>query len=100
MKIEQLNVGRILVKPMIAGAEEKTAGGIVIPEMYRTVEGGVKTAVVVSVGPPRYDQAGKPTAIEFKVGDTVLLDNLGLIKVKVGGEEMFLLRQEDIIGKL
>ena len=97
MKIDQLNVGRILVKAETQS--DKTAGGIFIPATA-VVEGGAKTAEVVAVGPPRYDQSGKRTAIEFAPGDKVLLDNLGLVKIKVGGQEMFLLRQEDIIGKL
>lgn len=93
----QLNDGRVLVKTQKEA--EKTAGGLYIPGNVNRDETSV-IGEVVSAGKTRTDQAGNPTSIDFAVGDRVLLSPLGVTKVKVNGEEMLLVRHEDIIAKI
>lgn len=93
----QLNDGRVLVKTQ--KEPEKTAGGLYIPGNVNRDETSL-IGEVVNAGKTRTDAAGKPTSIDFATGDRVLLSPLGATKVKVNGEEMFLVRHEDIIAKI
>jgi chaperonin GroES len=91
----QPNVGKILVK--IETDSQKTSGGIFIPQS--AVVDGVRKGKVVAVGPLRVVD-GVPTALDFNVNDEVLLDPLGGLKIKLGSEELFLMRMEDVLGKI
>mgnify|MGYP001607340147 CR=1 FL=1 len=93
----QLNDGRVLVKTQKEA--EKTSGGLYIPGNVNRDETSV-IGEVVNAGQTRSDAAGRPTSIDFAKGDRVLLSPLGVTKVKVNGEEMLLVRHEDIIAKL
>lgn len=84
---------RIVVKP-IAG-EEKTAGGIILPD---TAQEKPMRAKVLSVGPGRVLDNGKTVKLEVKVGDTVLFGKYGGTEVKVEGEEYVILQEREILG--
>ena len=93
----QLNDGRVLIKTQKEA--EKTSGGIYIPGNVNRDETSV-IGEVVAAGQARTDTAGKPTSIDFIKGDRVLFSPLGVTKIKVNGEEMLLVRHEDIIAKV
>lgn len=91
----QPNMGKLLVK--LEEETGKTAGGLFIPASAQT--DGVKKGKVLAVGPTRMVD-GAPTAILFNAGDRVLLDPLGGTKLKVNGEDLILLRVEDVLARL
>ena len=85
---------RILVK-RIDEAEQKTAGGIIIPD---TAKEKPQEATVVAVGPGKMDENGKRIAMDVKKGDRVLISKYGGTEVKIGGEEHLIIRQDDVLG--
>ena len=92
MKIRQLN-DRILVKRL--EGEEKTAGGIIIPDSAKEkpAEGEV-----VAVGPGKLNEAGARVAMDVAVGDRVLFSKYGGTEVKLDGEDFLIMREDDILG--
>lgn len=94
MKIRPLH-DRVIVKRL--EAERKTASGIVIPD-----SAGEKPdqGEVVAVGPGKRDEAGKVIPMGVKVGDRVLFGKYSGQSVKVDGEELLVMREEDIMGVL
>ena len=93
MKIRPLN-DRILVKRL--EGEEKTAGGIIIPDSAKEkpAEGEI-----VAVGPgKRNEKTGERVAIDLAVGDRVLFSKYGGTEVKLDGEDFLILREDDILG--
>ena len=92
MKIRPLN-DRILVKRL--EGEEKTAGGIIIPDSAKEkpAEGEV-----VAVGPGKLNDAGERVAIDVAVGDRVLFSKYGGTEVKLDGEDFLIMREDDILG--
>jgi len=92
MKIRPLN-DRILVKRL--EGEEKTAGGIIIPDSAKEkpAEGEV-----VAVGPGKLNDAGERIAMDVKVGDRVLFSKYGGTDVKLDGEDYLIMREDDILG--
>ncbi|MEY4283743.1 MAG: hypothetical protein RL111_418 [Pseudomonadota bacterium] len=92
MKIRPLH-DRVIVKRL--DSERKTASGIVIPD-----SAGEKPdqGEVVAVGPGKRDDAGKIIAMDVKVGDRVLFGKYSGQTVKVEGEELLVMREEDIMG--
>ncbi|HOX89333.1 MAG TPA: co-chaperone GroES [Burkholderiaceae bacterium] len=92
MKIRPLH-DRVIVKRL--DSERKTASGIVIPD-----SAGEKPdqGEVVAVGPGKRDDAGKIIAMDVKVGDRVLFGKYSGQTVKVDGEELLVMREEDIMG--
>jgi len=92
MKIRPLN-DRILVKRL--EGEEKTAGGIIIPDSAKEkpAEGEI-----VAVGPGKRNEAGERTAIDLAVGDRVLFSKYGGTEVKLDGEDFLIMREDDILG--
>jgi chaperonin GroES len=86
---------RVIVK--IVEAEEKTAGGIVLPD---TAQEKPTKGVVVAVGPGRVLDNGQLSPVEVKEGDKVLFSKYGGTEVKVDGEEFTILRQDDVLGIL
>lgn len=84
---------RVLVKRI--AEEEKTKGGIIIPDTAKEtpVEGEV-----VAVGAGRKDDAGKVVPLELKAGDRVIFSKYGGTEVKIEGEEHLVMREEDILG--
>ena len=75
--------------------EEKTAGGIIIPD---TAKEKPIQAEVIAVGPGARDDAGKAIPMEVKVGDIVLFTKWGGTEIKIDGEDLLVLKESDIIG--
>lgn len=86
---------RVVVKP--AEAEEKTAGGIILPDtaQEKPVEG-----TIVAVGPGKVTDDGKLQKLEVKEGDKVLYGKYSGTEVTVSGEEYLIMRESDIFGIL
>jgi chaperonin GroES len=86
---------RILVK--VSEAEEKTAGGILLPD---TAKEKPQVGEVVQVGPGKRDDNGSFQAMEVKVGDKVLYSKYAGTDIKLGGDEFVLLSEKDILAVL
>ncbi len=86
---------RVVVKAL--EAEETSRGGIVLPD---TAKERPQTGEVLAVGPGKTLDNGQIAAMEVKVGDRVVYSKYGGTEVKVGGEEVIVLRQDDILGVL
>ncbi|MDK2784915.1 MAG: chaperonin GroES [Bacillota bacterium] len=84
---------RIVVKAITA--EEKTKGGIVLPD---TAKEKPQEGEVIAVGPGRVLDNGQRIAPEVKVGDRVIYAKYGGTEVKVDGEEYLILRESDVLA--
>ena len=86
---------RVIVKRV--EAERTTASGIVIPD-----SAGEKPdqGEVLAIGPGKRDDNGKQIALDVKVGDRVLFGKYAGQAVKVDGQELLVMREEDIMGVL
>jgi chaperonin GroES len=78
-------------------AEEKTAGGIIIPD---TAKEKPQQGKVVAVGPGGRDEAGKLIPIDVKTGDRVLFGKWSGTEVKIDGIEYLIMKESDIMGVL
>jgi chaperonin GroES len=94
MKFRPLH-DRVLVKRI--DAEEKTAGGIIIPD---TAKEKPQQGEVIAVGPGARDESGRVTALDVKVGDTVLFGKWSGTEVKIDGEDLLIMKESDIMGVL
>jgi chaperonin GroES len=92
MKIRPLH-DRVIVKRL--EEERRTASGIVIPD---TAAEKPDQGEVMAVGPGKRDDNGKHIALDVKVGDKVLFGKYSGQTVKVQGEELLVMREEDIMG--
>ena len=92
MKIRPLH-DRVIVKRL--DQERKTASGIVIPD---NVAEKPDQGEVVAVGPGKKDDNGKLIPTDLKVGDRVLFGKYSGQSVKVEGDELLVMREEDIMG--
>ena len=86
---------RILVRRM--AEETKTAGGIIIPDTAK--EKPVK-GEVVAVGAGRTTEEGKKITLEVKAGDSVLFSKYSGTELKINGEELLMMREDDVLGIL
>jgi chaperonin GroES len=84
---------RVIVRAL--EAEEKTAGGLFIPD---TAKEKPQQGEVVAVGPGKVADDGKKIALEVKVGDKVLYGKYSGTEVKVGNEEYLIMRESDIFA--
>ena len=94
MKFRPLH-DRVVVKRL--DAEEKTAGGIIIPD---TVKEKPSQGEIVAVGPGALDESGKRVATEVKAGDYVLFGKWSGTEVKIDGEELLIMKESDVMGVL
>ncbi|MDJ0930207.1 co-chaperone GroES [Breoghania sp.] len=78
-------------------SEEKTTGGIIIPD---TAKEKPQEGEVVSVGPGARDDSGKVVALDVKAGDRVLFGKWSGTEVKIDGEELLIMKESDIMGVL
>ena len=78
-------------------AEEKTSGGIVLPD---TAKEKPQRGKVISVGPGRMLDSGDRAAIALAEGDEVLFGKYSGTEIKVDGEEIKILRESDILAKI
>jgi chaperonin GroES len=76
-------------------AEEKSAGGIIIPD---TAKEKPSQGEVIAVGPGGRDESGKLIPIDLKEGDRVLFGKWSGTEVKIDGEELVIMKESDIMG--
>ena len=76
-------------------AEEKTKGGIIIPD---TVKEKPQEGEVVAVGPGGRDENGKIVKLDLKAGDRVLFGKWSGTEVKIDGEELLIMKESDVMG--
>jgi chaperonin GroES len=84
---------RVLVRRI--EADEKTAGGIIIPD---TAKEKPSQGEVIAVGPGGRDESGKLIPIDIKVGDRVLFGKWSGTEVKIDGEDLLIMKESDILG--
>ena len=84
---------RVLVKRV--KEEEKTRGGIIIPE---TAQEKPQEGEVVAVGPGARDEDGERVELDVKVGDRILFGKWSGTEVKVDGEDLLIMKESDILG--
>jgi len=94
MKFRPLH-DRIVVKRI--EAEEKTAGGIIIPDSAKEKP---QQGEVVAVGPGGRDESGKLIPLDVKAGDRVLFGKWSGTEVKIDGTEYLIMKESDIMGVL
>ena len=94
MKFRPLH-DRVVVKRI--DAEDKTAGGIIIPDSAKEKP---SQGEIVAVGPGGRDEAGKLIPIDLKVGDRVLFGKWSGTEVKIDGQELLIMKESDIMGVL
>ena len=75
--------------------EEKTAGGIIIPD---TAKEKPQEGEVVAVGPGARDEHGKLVPLDLKAGDRVLFGKWSGTEVKIDGEELMIMKESDVMG--
>lgn len=92
MKLQPLN-DRVLVKRL--ESEEKTAGGLYIPD---TAKEKPSRGKVVAVGPGKYDEEGKRIPMTVQPGDEVLFNKYAGTEVKLDAEDHLVMREEDILA--
>jgi chaperonin GroES len=92
MKIRPLQ-DRILVKRV--EEEEKTSGGIIIPD---TAKEKPMEGKVVAVGKGKVLEDGKVMPLDVKKGDRILFSKYAGTEVKIGGQEHLIIREEDVLG--
>ena len=78
-------------------ADEKTAGGIIIPD---TAQEKPQEGEVIAVGPGGRDENGKLIPIDLKVGNRILFGKWSGTEVKIDGEELLIMKESDIMGVL
>jgi chaperonin GroES len=84
---------RVVVKRI--EAEEKSKGGIIIPD---TAKEKPQEGQVVAVGPGGRDESGKLIAMDLKAGDRVLFGKWSGTEVKLDGEDLLIMKESDIMG--
>ena len=86
---------RVVVKRI--DAEEKTAGGIIIPDSAKEKP---SQGEVIAVGPGARDESGKLVPLDVQVGDRVLFGKWSGTEVKIDGQELLIMKESDIMGVL
>ena len=94
MKFRPLH-DRVLVRRV--EAEEKTKGGIIIPD---TAKEKPQEGEVIAVGPGARDDNGKLTPIDIKAGDRILFGKWSGTEIKIAGEDLLIMKESDIMGVL
>jgi chaperonin GroES len=84
---------RILIRRI--EAEEKTAGGIIIPD---TAKEKPQEGEVVAVGPGARDESGKLVPLDVKVGDRLLFGKWSGTEIVLEGEELLIMKESDVMG--
>jgi len=77
--------------------EEKTSGGIIIPD---TAKEKPQQGEVVAVGPGARNEKGQVVALEVKAGDRVLFGKWSGTEVRIDGEDLLIMKESDIMGVL
>ena len=92
MKFRPLH-DRVVVRRL--EAEEKTAGGIIIPD---TAKEKPMEGEVTAVGPGARDETGKLVPLDVKTGDRVLFGKWSGTEVKIDGEDLMIMKESDVMG--
>src|SRR5262252_7854040 len=92
MKFRPLH-DRVVVRRL--EAEEKTAGGIIIPD---TAKEKPMEGEIVAVGPGARDETGKLVPLDVKAGDRILFGKWSGTEVKLDGEDLIIMKESDIMG--
>ena len=92
MKFRPLH-DRVVVRRL--NAEEKTAGGIIIPD---TAKEKPMEGEIVAAGPGARNEAGQLVALDVKAGDRILFGKWSGTEVKIDGEELLIMKESDIMG--
>jgi chaperonin GroES len=92
MKFRPLH-DRVVVRRV--DAEEKTAGGIIIPD---TAKEKPQQGEVLAVGPGKRDETGKVLPLDVQTGDQILFGKWSGTEVKVDGEDLLIMKEDDIMG--
>ncbi len=92
MKFRPLH-DRVLIK--VLDSEEKTSGGIIIPD---TAKEKPQEGEVVAVGPGAINDTGKVAPMDVKIGDIVLFGKWSGTEVKIDGKEYSIMKESDIMG--
>jgi len=92
MKFKPLH-DRVLVKRL--EQEEKTAGGIIIPD---TAQEKPMEGKIIAVGSGTRDEKGKITPLDVKAGDRILFGKWSGTEVKMDGDELLIMKESDILG--
>jgi len=94
MKFRPLH-DRVVVRRL--EGEEKTKGGIIIPD---TAKEKPQEGEIMAVGPGGHDETGKLTPLDVKKGDKVLFGKWSGTEVKIDGEDLLIMKESDIMGVL
>ena len=94
MKLKPL-LDRVVIKRV--EEENKTAGGIIIPD---TAKEKPSQGVIVSVGPGGRDEAGHEIPMTLKVGDRVLFGKWSGTEIKIEGEDLVIMKESEVFGIL
>jgi len=86
---------RVLVRRV--EEEQKTKGGIIIPD---TVKEKPQEGKVVSVGPGARDDSGKVQPMDLKAGDRILFGKWSGSEIKLEGEDLIIMKESDVLGVL
>ncbi len=78
-------------------SEEKTKGGIIIPDNAKEKP---QEGEIVAVGPGARDESGKINALDVKAGDRILFGKWSGTEVKIDGQELLIMKETDIMGIL
>ena len=92
MKFRPLH-DRVVVRRL--EAEEKTAGGIIIPD---TAKEKPMEGEIIAAGPGARDEAGKLVPLDVKAGDKILFGKWSGTEVKLDGEDLLIMKESDIMG--
>jgi chaperonin GroES len=92
MKFRPLH-DRVVVKRV--EAEEKTKGGIIIPD---TAKEKPQEGEIIAVGPGGRDESGKLIPIDLKAGDRILFGKWSGTEIKIEGEELLIMKESDVMG--
>jgi chaperonin GroES len=84
---------RVLVRRL--ESDEKTAGGIIIPD---TAKEKPQQGEVIAVGPGTRDDSGKIVALDVKAGDVILFGKWSGTEVKIDGEDLIIMKESDVLG--
>jgi chaperonin GroES len=84
---------RVLVRRV--DSEEKTAGGIIIPD---TAKEKPSEGEIIAAGPGARDEAGKLVPLDVKTGDRILFGKWSGTEVKVNGEDLLIMKESDVMG--
>ena len=76
-------------------SEERTAGGIIIPD---TAKEKPQEGEVIAVGPGARDEAGKLVPLDLRVGDRILFGKWSGTEIKLDGEDLLIMKESDVMG--